>query len=148
MGGSSILKLYDDGHHSDWTITLNYSKSFQYIIGIIELFISYLTIYELLYEPLIEDTYDIDITLLNIFLGFALIGWNLYTFLLRANLDNLTERISNCIRALFMFIILCAWIYFDNLIIPIYILSGMIIGFLSGFIVPYAPSDRTKKKYK
>ena len=48
MVGSSILKLYDDEHHSDWTITLNYPKSFQYIIGIIELIISYLSISELL----------------------------------------------------------------------------------------------------
>ena len=61
-----------------------------------------------------EDTYDIDITLLNLFLGFfALIGWNLYTFLLRANLDNLTERILNCINwSIFhIYNFMCTYIY-------------------------------------
>ena len=147
MGGAGIFKLIDKGFE-EWTTVLNFCKWFQFAVGIVELLMSVLCLYQLILNPSTKDTFGIDINLLCIFMGFVLIGGIFFTFYIRANINTFIERITNSVGSILVFVVLYGWIYFDELTVPIYVWSGIIFGFLGGLIIPSGSSVHPTKKSK
>lgn len=138
MTVSSVSKLMDHEKSNDWTKNLNYCKWFQYAVGIVEVFMAICSGYNAFYKR-----NDI-INAISIFLGFVLVGGSYYTFLLRARIKPFLRRLVMCVIPTCLWGVLYAWIIFDNLTIPVFIWTGVIIGFLGGLIIP--PGDDLKSE--
>lgn len=139
MALAAMGKLTDKETENDWTRNLNYCKWFQYAVGVVEVFMALASGYNAFYKR------DDMINMVSIFLGFVLVGGSYYTFLLRARIKPSFKRIIMCIIPSLTWLLLYAWIVLDELVIPNYIWSGVLIGFLGGLIIPEGTPVSSKK---